>query len=70
MNKRRFRCPDCGHKTGVAILYGYPTQEAQEAAERQEVVLGGCCCELNAPERQCIRCGHTWRIQRRSSHND
>ena len=35
-------CPKCGGKI-VEILYGEPTEELFNAAERGEVILGGCC---------------------------
>jgi len=35
-------CPTCGAKM-IPIVYGYPTVELFEAAERGEVFLGGCC---------------------------
>jgi hypothetical protein len=37
-------CPGC--RTAVAVLqiaYGFPTEETVEAAQRGEIVLGGCC---------------------------
>lgn len=62
---RRFRCPECKQKTGVSIIYGHPTEEAFEEAERSNVVLGGCIPESGAPDRQCLSCGHQWEIVRR-----
>jgi hypothetical protein len=62
---RQYRCPACGEKTGVYILYGYPTLEMFEASERGEIVLGGCCVCESDPDRQCLSCDHTWKIQRR-----
>jgi len=62
---RKYVCPRCRQKAGVEILYGYPAPEAVEAAERGEVVLGGCCIDLEGPERACTSCGHQWRIKRR-----
>ena len=34
-------CPDCGG-TGIRIIYGLPSPELAEAAERGDVALGGC----------------------------
>ena len=34
-------CPRCGVRA-VPILFGLPTFEAFEAADRGEIVLGGC----------------------------
>ncbi len=36
------RCPDCGERAGVEILYGLPSPEAMEAEARGELALGGC----------------------------
>ncbi|WP_197471883.1 MULTISPECIES: hypothetical protein [Methylomonas] len=47
------------------ILYGMPTEQAFEMAGRGEVVLGGCCVDLEGSERECTSCGHQWRIKRR-----
>ena len=66
MKIRKYICPSCGHKTGVDILYGMPSKEAFEMAKRGECVLGGCCIDLEGPERECIACGEQWRIKRRS----
>ena len=35
------RCPRCGGEA-IRIVYGFPTFETFEAAERGEVMLGGC----------------------------
>jgi len=65
MSARKYICPACRQKTGVDILYGMPTCEAFEMAERHEIALGGCCIRLEAPERKCTTCGHEWRIKRK-----
>ncbi|WP_018609571.1 hypothetical protein [Uliginosibacterium gangwonense] len=62
---RKYRCPTCGEKAGVEIVYGMPGADLAEAAQRGEVVLGGCSINLEGPERQCTLCGHAWRIRRR-----
>lgn len=64
---RLYRCPACKERKGIAISYGYPTEELFKEAERGEAVLGGCMQELDAPDRQCLACGHQWEIVRRSS---
>ena len=50
-------CPECG-KTDVVvpILYGYPSDEAMEAAERDEIVLAGCMVGETDPSYYCRRC--------------
>ncbi|HVR90137.1 MAG TPA: hypothetical protein VHG29_03445 [Novosphingobium sp.] len=65
----RFKCPQCKQRTGVNILYGYPSHEAFEQAERNETVLGGCCQPMGSPDRQCLACGHQWEIIRRGPQN-
>ena len=65
MSTRKYVCPNCREKAGVDILYGMPTELAFEMAGRGEVVLGGCCIDLDGPERECTACGHQWRIKRR-----
>lgn len=60
-----YRCLSCKQTRGVAISYGYPTEELFEAAARNEAVLGGCMQEIGDPDRQCLDCGHQWEIVRR-----
>lgn len=64
---RKYICPACGEKAGVNIRYGYPNHKAIEASERGEIALGGCCIGENDAERQCLKCGHEWRIVRRNN---
>lgn len=62
----RFKCPQCKQKAGVNILYGHPSDEAFQLAERNEAVLGGCMQQMGDPDRQCLGCGHQWEIKRRT----
>jgi hypothetical protein len=64
MKPRKYVCPKCRQKSGVVILYGMPAPEAVEMAERGEVILGGCCIDLDQAERKCLDCGHEWKIGR------
>ena len=54
-------CPKCGGKI-VEILYGEPTEELFNAAERGEVILGGCCIAFDEqgnqidPQYGCVDC--------------
>jgi hypothetical protein len=59
MSRRVPRCPHCaGTPTGVPVLFGLPDPSAVEAAERGEVVLGGCLMPETAPPRwACPQCG-------------
>ena len=49
-------CPRCGSTDAVEIVYGYPTAETFEAAERGEIVLGGCVIGPEAPDYECRAC--------------
>jgi hypothetical protein len=49
-------CPTCGRNTVVPIIYGMPTPEGLEAAERGEFVLGGCCIFDGQATRRCTAC--------------
>lgn len=53
-------CPECGAVTVVLIIYGFPPAEIGEAAQRGEVVLGGCLITGDDPEWRCTVCGHQW----------
>ena len=54
-------CPKCGGKI-VEIVYGEPTDELFNAAERGEVILGGCCIAFDEkgnqidPKYGCVDC--------------
>lgn len=51
------RCPGCGQDVEpVPVLYGYPTPEAFEAADRGELAIGGCCPDFG-PDAVCPVCG-------------
>lgn len=54
-------CPECGGKEVLPILYGMPPAEIGEAAERGQVVLGGCVITGDDPNWRCAVCGHQWR---------
>ena len=49
-------CPRCGSTDAVEILYGYPTFEAGLAADRGEIVLGGCVVGPESAEYECRGC--------------
>ena len=58
MSRRALRCPDCpGGPAAVPLLYGLPSADTFEAAERGEYVLGGCLMEPGpTPEWACPEC--------------
>ena len=54
-------CPRCG-AVSVPIVYGLPSYELFDAADRGEVALGGCCVIIGGdpqPTRACrgVDCG-------------
>jgi hypothetical protein len=51
-----WRCPHCRSRAGVPVQYGLPTLDAVAAAERGEVVLGGCVLGDDDPPRCCTAC--------------
>ena len=48
----------------VHIVYGLPTSELGEKAERGEIVLGGCCVSGDDSEWFCRDCGWAWNARR------
>ena len=54
------KCPKCGSNEVVRILYGKPTKEAIEQAERGELVLGGCMRSINEAKKACKKCNTRW----------
>ena len=58
MPKRKISsCPECGkNDVVVPIMYGYPSDEAMAAAERDEIVLAGCMVGDRDPSYYCRRC--------------
>ena len=56
VSRKPCKCPKCGEKV-VKIVYGEPCPELFEQAERKEVVLGGCCINLDGnPQWACTEC--------------
>jgi hypothetical protein len=50
------KCSRCGSGRLVAIAYGYPGPEMMAAAERGEVLLGGCVVSAEMPLAGCADC--------------
>ena len=46
-------CPKCGSAKNIPIVYGRPSTELMEKAERGEVALGGC---IITPDRNLYKC--------------
>ena len=69
VKRKPIKCKKCGHKSVVNIVYGYPSNELFERAERKEVVLGGCCISIDPtnptrnldPEWECTECGQRYK---------
>ena len=60
VNRKPCKCTKCGGKV-VPVVYGMPTSELFEQAERKEVVLGGCCInEDGDPQWACVECEQTF----------
>ena len=58
----KLKCPRCGSTKTVPIVYGKPSHELFEAAQRGEVALGGCCIDIDgSPMRACNSCGYQFR---------
>lgn len=55
-------CPTCG-APGVLIVYGMPGPDLFEAAERGEVLIGGCVITGDDPTHGCAS-GHQWKVNR------
>lgn len=55
-------CPACGSEERIPILYGLPTDDAREQADRGEVALGGCLVDRRNPRWQCRACGELWGV--------
>lgn len=54
----RPRCERCGSRSWVQIVYGYAGPEAVQAAEADEVVLGGCFIAPDSAPVECRVCRH------------
>ena len=51
-------CPRCGNYAPmIPMVFGLPTTETFEAAERGDVVLGGCILYGEDPTHRCSACG-------------
>ena len=56
VSRKPCKCQKCGGKV-VKIVYGEPCPELFEQAERKEVILGGCCINLDGnPQWACTEC--------------
>ena len=62
--RRRFKkapsCPECQSKDTMPVVYGFPSPEIFEAAERGDVAIGGCVIQPHNPRWACPACEHRW----------
>ncbi len=56
-------CPTCG-ALGVLIVYGTPGPDLVDAAERGEVLIGGCVITGDDPTPNGCAAGHEWKARR------
>ncbi|HKS16514.1 MAG TPA: hypothetical protein VJU16_04325 [Planctomycetota bacterium] len=56
------KCPACGGKL-VPILYGLPSSEGFQAAERGEIALGGCTVMGDDPQLACAACHERFHVE-------
>ncbi len=61
VNKRK--CPNCQSTNHAEILWGLPAymKSIEDALERKEIVLGGCCVTNHDPKWECNECQNRWR---------
>lgn len=59
VRRKPVKCPHCGTKV-LRIQYGNPTPETMEAAERGELLLGGCCISPDSSDYACPTCGQAF----------
>jgi len=57
---RKSNCPICKSINVTPIVYGYPSPETFEKAERGIDELGGCCIEPDDPHWFCKDCENRW----------
>ncbi|MCY3414979.1 MAG: hypothetical protein INQ03_25235 [Candidatus Heimdallarchaeota archaeon] len=57
-------CPKCKSEEYTPIMYGYPAKESIEAAEKGELILGGCELPKKLTNASCKACGHRYMIKK------
>lgn len=60
-------CPKCKSENIAPIMYGYPSREAFEEAEKGNLKLGGCEILIDGfamPDRFCKDCETEWCVDR------
>ena len=55
------KCPQCSKKDSIVpIVYGYPSPELLNEADKGKVSLGGCVIRSENPNYNCNDCGNQW----------
>lgn len=54
------RCPNCKSEKILPIVYGLPTLDTFQKAERGELLLGGCVVTFDQPTFCCMDCKRRW----------
>ena len=54
------KCPKCGSRSVIRILYGEPTGEALFMEAQGKIKLGGCLITDTNPEYYCNDCKNEW----------
>jgi hypothetical protein len=57
---REIKCPACGAKSAVKIVYGLPTYDAFLDEQAGKIKLGGCVIDRDSPKYFCKKCKHEW----------
>jgi hypothetical protein len=62
LEEGKLKCPKCDSSSVAEILWGYYTDvnSLEDALEKKEIVLGGCCVTDNDPKWECNECSHQW----------
>jgi hypothetical protein len=53
-------CPACGREDSVPMVYGLPSPDLMDLAERGLAVLGGCALPDDGNDVVCRSCGLEW----------
>ena len=57
---KKSECPKCGSSNVIKIIYGLPSYELFQDAEKGKVKLGGCIIREDNPNWYCKDCEHEW----------
>jgi hypothetical protein len=60
LQSERLTCQRCGSGNVLPIQYGLPGPEMFDAAQRGEIVLGGCIVSPDNPDTHCGACAFEW----------